>query len=213
MLWRFAQVMQRRALPQWQASGAARFVGNSKTPQQFLPLPAKSTDFQEVPRWYMPDFTPEMHLSEDGVIQSWILDCRWQWLKERGLLYNPFVLDDIQYYSNYHLYSAHQLFEDQSNLERMCQGYAPLCPYGSPMVIHHFDQRQDGVRVVLPDWLHRRYDLLLHSKVEVAHPVDRTRFAQEKRSYWKEQSLEHLCSRPDDVTLLSKNLRKRLKLS
>lgn len=74
----------------------------------------------------------------------------------------------------------------RSNLERLERGLAPIGNDNEALNIHHIDQTDDGIVVVIPDSLHRKYDGMLHSnKGQAPSQIDRSAFGKWRKAYWQ----------------------------
>jgi hypothetical protein len=75
---------------------------------------------------------------------------------------------------------------DNTNLERMKEGKAPLDANDKPIELHHIGQNQDSPLAELTVAEHRGKgnDNILHNKLKESE-IDREEFGKERADYWK----------------------------
>jgi hypothetical protein len=77
----------------------------------------------------------------------------------------------------------------RTNIERMRLGLAPIGKDGKPVELHHLEQDANGIIVEVLSSEHKKYYKELHYHKTVSE-IDRNRFNQWKKSYWKERAKE-----------------------
>ena len=78
---------------------------------------------------------------------------------------------------------------DQTNLDRMKAGKAPLDKNGNPIELHHIGQKNDSPLVELTREEHRGVgnDNILHNKQKESE-IDRSEFNKERAEHWKQRA-------------------------
>lgn len=77
----------------------------------------------------------------------------------------------------------------RSNCDRMLQGLAPIGIDDLPINLHHMKQKNDGELVEILDSEHKYYNKELHSYNSTSE-IDRNKFNEWKKGYWKERGLK-----------------------
>jgi type VI secretion system secreted protein VgrG len=79
----------------------------------------------------------------------------------------------------------------RTNLQRMKLGRAPLGSDGKPINLHHLIQSEKGSIAEVSDTMHKKYDRILHINPKtVPSGIDRKKFTNWKRGYWKQRSAD-----------------------
>jgi len=75
----------------------------------------------------------------------------------------------------------------QSNLDRMTKGLAPIGRDGKPINLHHMKQQKNKTIVELLDTEHKEYSKILHRYIKESE-INRDEFAKLRAAYWKERA-------------------------
>lgn len=76
--------------------------------------------------------------------------------------------------------------DGRTNKERVAQGRVPILAKGKRANLHHLDQSDDGIILVLSESLHNKYDGMLHAnKGQAPSKVDRKAFAKWRKLFWQ----------------------------
>jgi hypothetical protein len=113
------------------------------------------------------DSEAEAHIYEQAGLEPALIDGR-----------DALIRTDIDY-------DQADLF-DETNLDRMKDGRAPLDADGRPIELHHIGQKADSPLAELTGAEHRSNgnDNILHNKLKESE-IDRTDFGKEREEYWK----------------------------
>lgn len=81
--------------------------------------------------------------------------------------------------------------DGKTNLERMREGFNPIGIDGKIVELHHLKQKDNGIIVELTRTEHRQNSKILHRyKGKGESEIDRKKFEEWKREYWKERAKE-----------------------
>lgn len=81
--------------------------------------------------------------------------------------------------------------DGKTNLERMKEGFNPIGVDGKIVELHHLKQKDNGIIVELTRTEHRENSKVLHRyKGKGESEIDRKKFEEWKREYWKERAKE-----------------------
>lgn len=81
--------------------------------------------------------------------------------------------------------------DGKTNLERMREGFNPIGIDGKIVELHHLKQKDNGIIVELTRTEHRENSKVLHRyKGKGESEIDRKKFEEWKREYWKERAKE-----------------------